>query len=209
MAAGAGHTSTRTARARCACRTLVAIAANRYSIADGVQAGGSEAGGVIRVAGLCAAVLIAISPALAFPDVHVFEAGAVVGVLCGAAVLAASLALAVFGAITALLVFATALLFMRTPYSLFAALLLGLGLLILLDATHFEQRFARSEGKAWIVRNHLSALGAAALLSTTTALALAVGAATVPQELDPLVRIGLAAAGGILVLAAMMWKALL
>src|SRR5690242_18599586 len=114
MAAGAGYTSTRATRARCACRTLVAIAANRYSIADGEPAGGSEAGGVIRVAGLCAAVLIAISPALVFPDEHVFEAGAVVGVLCVAAVLVPSLALAVFGAIFALLVFATALLLMRT-----------------------------------------------------------------------------------------------
>jgi hypothetical protein len=164
---------------------------------------------MIRVAGLCAAVLIAVSPTLVFPDVHVFEAGAVVGVLCVAAVLVPSLALAVFGAIAALLVFATALLLMRTPYSLFAALLLGLGLLILLDTTHFQQRFARSEGKAWIVRNHLSILGAAALLSITTALALAVGAATVSQELEPLVRTGLAAAGGILVIAAMMWRALL
>jgi hypothetical protein len=154
-------------------------------------------------------VLIAISPALAFPDVHVFEAGAVVGVLCVSAVLVPSLALAVFGAITALLVFATALLLIRTPYTLFAALLLGLGLLILLDTTHFEQRFARSEGRARIVRNHLSILGAAALLSITTALAIAVGAAVVSQELDLLVRTALAAFGGILIITAMMWKALL
>jgi len=162
---------------------------------------------VIRVAGLCAAVLIAISPALAFPDVHVFEAGAVVGVLCVAAVLVPSLALAVFGAITALLVFAAALLLMRTPYTVFAALLLGLGLLILLDTTHFEQRFSRSEGKAWIIRNHLSTLGVAVMLSIVTALAIAVGAAMVSQELDPLVRTGLAAFGGILIIAAIMWKA--
>src|ERR1700751_4258543 len=112
MAAGAGHTSAQATRGWCACRTLVAIAANRYSIADGEPAGGSEAGDVIRVVGLCTAVLIAISPALAFADGHVFEAGAVVGVLCVAAVLVPSLALAVFGAITALLVFATTLLFM-------------------------------------------------------------------------------------------------
>ena len=164
---------------------------------------------MIRVVGLCTAVLIAISPALAFADGHVFEAGAVVGVLCVAAVLVPSLALAVFGAITALLVFATTLLFMRTPYTLFVALLLGLGLLALLDAAHFEQRFARSEGKAWIVRNHLATLSAAILLSITTALAIAAGGAMISQELDPVVGTGLAAFGSILVIAAMMWKALL
>jgi hypothetical protein len=164
---------------------------------------------VIQVTGLCAAVFIAISPALVLPDVYVIEAGAVVGVLCAAAVLVPSLALAVFGAITALLVFATTLLLMRTPYALFAAVLLGLGLLMLLDATHFERRFARSKGKAWIVSNHLAALGTAALLSITIASAIAVGAAMVSQGLDPLARTSLAAFGGILVIATMMWKALL
>jgi hypothetical protein len=50
------------------------------------------------------------------------QVGAVVGLLCVAATLVPSLALAVFGSITGLLVFVTALLLMHMAYALFAAL---------------------------------------------------------------------------------------
>jgi hypothetical protein len=163
---------------------------------------------VIRLSGWCAAVMVAIAPVLVFPDLHVFEAGAVVAVLCVAAVLVPSLALAVVGSITALLVFATPLLLTHTAYALFAALLLGIGVLMLFDATHFESRFARSEGRAWIISNHLASLGAAVLLSLITALVTTVGVSMASQELDLLVRTGLVAFGGILVIASLMWKAL-
>jgi hypothetical protein len=164
---------------------------------------------MMRAAGFFAALLIAIAPTLALPDVHVFEAGAVAGALCVASVLLPSLGLAIFGSTVALLVFATALLLTPTPYAVLAALLLGLGLLILLDATHFEKRFGRSEGKARIVSEHLSTLGTAVLLSIAAALAIAVGAAMVSQDLAPSVRTVVAAFGGILIISAMTWKALL
>jgi hypothetical protein len=54
------------------------------------------------------------------------QVGAVVGLLCVAATLVPSLALAVFSSITGLLVFVTALLLMHMAYALFAALLLYL-----------------------------------------------------------------------------------
>jgi hypothetical protein len=164
---------------------------------------------MMRVVGFFAALLIAIAPTLALPDVHVFEAGAVAGLLCVAAALVPSLGLAVFGSTVALLVFATTLLLTPTPNAVFAALLLGLGLLILLNATQFEERFGRSEGKARIVGTHLSTLGTAVLLSIAASLAIAVGATIVAQDLDPSVRTVIAAFGGILVISAMMWKALL
>ena len=74
-------------------------------------------------------------------------------------------------------------------------------------ATHFEARFARVEEKASIVGTQLSTMGSAGLLSIGVALAIAL--AIVSQELDVFVRTILAAFGGILVIAAMMWKALL
>jgi hypothetical protein len=54
------------------------------------------------------------------------QVGAVVGLLCVAATLVPSLALAVFNSITGLLVFVTALLLIHMAYALFAALLLYL-----------------------------------------------------------------------------------
>jgi hypothetical protein len=163
---------------------------------------------MMRFAGVCSASLIALSPALVYPELHMSEAGAAVGVLCAAAVFVPSLGLAVFGSIVALLVFTVAVQLASAAYTVFAALLLGLGLLILLDTTQFEQRFARAEGKTSIVNAHLSYFGLAALLSALAALVIVLVAATVSQDLGASTRTIIALLGCSLSIAAMMWKAL-
>ena len=159
---------------------------------------------MVRLSGLAALLPIAGAPWLVLPERHVLAAGVVAAAICAGGLLLPSLGLATAGAVLAVLVFSVALLVASATNSVIAAMLMGIAVLMLLDATHFQQRFSRSAIAPGVMRAHLGQLGATILLS-----ALAVGALAVVSDafwlgLDAALRPAVAAAGGILVVLAIL-----
>jgi hypothetical protein len=162
---------------------------------------------MMRAAGLCGALLVAVSQVLTLPDVHVLEAGAVVGLAGALSVLCRSPGLAIVASVVALLVFSVALLFAPPGDHVIEAVLLGIGLLILFDATHFELRFRTAEAIGQIAADHLGSLISCIVLAAVLALLMTAISVVVVGELNASVRPILASFGGILVVVALVWKA--
>jgi len=159
---------------------------------------------MVRLSGLAALVLIAGAPWLVLPERHVLAAGVVAAAICAGGLLLPSLGLATAGAVLAVLVFSVALLVASAANAVIAAMLMGIAVLMLLDATHFQQRFGRSAITPGVVPAHLGQLGATILLSVLAAVVLAVVSDAFWLGLDAALRPAVAAAGGILVVLAIL-----
>ena len=159
---------------------------------------------MVRLSGIIALLLIACVPCLVLPERHVLGAGVVAAAVCAGGLLLPSLGLATAGAVLAVLVFAVALLAASAANTVMAAMLLGVALLVLLDATHFQQRFGQSAISPGVVRAHLGQLGATVMLSVLAVGVLAVVSDAFWLGLDAALRPAVAAAGGILVVLAIL-----
>ena len=114
------------------------------------------------------------------------------------------LGLATAGAVLAVLVFSVALLVASATNSVIAAMLMGIAVLMLLDATHFHQRFSRSAITPGVMRAHLGHLGGTILVSVLAVGVLAVVSDAFWLGLDTALRPAVAAAGGIIVVLAIL-----
>jgi hypothetical protein len=85
-----------------------------------------------------------------------------------------------------------------------AAMLMGIAVLVLLDATHFHQRFSQSAIMPGVVRAHIGQLGATILVSVLAVGVLAVVSDVFWLGLYAALRPAVAAAGGILVVLAIL-----
>ena len=161
-------------------------------------------GRMVWLSGIAAVLLIAGVPCLVLPERHVLGAGVVAAAICAGGLLLPSLGLATAGAVLAVLVFSVALLVASAANAVMAAMLMGIAVLVLLDATHFHQRFNRSAITPGVVRAHLGQLGATILVSVLAVGVLAVVSDAFWLGLDAALRPAVAAAGGILVVLAIL-----
>jgi hypothetical protein len=159
---------------------------------------------MVRLSGLVALLLIAGAPYLVLPERHVLGAGVVAAVICAGGLLLPSLSLTTAGAVLAVLVFSVALLVASATNSVIAAMLMGIAVLILIDATYFHQRFSRSAITPGVMGAHLGQLGATILVSVLAVGVLAVVSDAFWLGLDAALRPAVAAAGGILVVLAIL-----
>ncbi len=159
---------------------------------------------MVQLIGIVAILLVAVLPVAVQPGLHLLAVEAVVGVTCAGGLLLPSLGLAVSGSIAALLVFSATLLMAPSVGAVPQAIAMGTGLLVLLDLTWFRRRFAGADVRAGVTLDHLANLAISVLLSVGAAALLIGVAATVPLDLDPMARPVIAAAGGILVLVALL-----
>ena len=161
---------------------------------------------MMRAAGLCGALLVTVSQVLALPEAHVLEAGAVVGLAGALSVLCRSPALAIGASVAALLVFSLVLLFAPPGGHVVEAVLLGIGLLVLLDGAYFELRFRATEASGEIAIDHLRSLSTCVLLATILALLTTGVSVVIVGELDASLRPIIATFGGIVIVVAIVWK---
>lgn len=159
---------------------------------------------MVQLIGIVAILLVAVLPAAVQPGLHLLAVEAAIGVTCAGGLLLPSLGLAVTGAIAALLAFSATLVIAPSASAIPQAVAMGTGLLVLLDLTYFRQRLAGSDVGAGVVLGHLANLAISVLLSVGAAALLIGVAVTMPVDLDPMVRPVMAAAGVILVLAALL-----
>src|SRR5689334_18897446 len=143
---------------------------------------------MVRLTGAAAALVIAVAPALVVANVLAISAGILAGLvgLCG--VLVPSLAMASVGTVGALLVFSAALLLAPADNAWLAATLMGVAIVALLDAAHYQQRFGRSAVGARVVGRHLTDLAVTGLLSFFAASTIAVVLATMSAGVDATLR---------------------
>jgi len=156
---------------------------------------------MMRAMGLIACLPIAVVPVAVRPDMHLLEAGSIAALLCAGGVLLSSLALAIFGAIVALLIFSIALLLAPGENAVIEAFVMGVALFGLLDATHHVQHFHQTETDKSVVRTHLVHVGASVVVAFGVAALLAATAMSLPIGIDASARPIVAAAGVILVMA--------
>jgi hypothetical protein len=156
---------------------------------------------MVWLSGIAAVLLIAGVPCLVLPDLLVLCAGVVAAAVCAGGLLLPSLGLATAGAV---LVFSVALLVASAANAVMAAMLMGIAVLVLLDATHFHQRFSQSAIMPGVVRAHIGQLGATILVSVLAVGVLAVVSDVFWLGLYAAPRPAVAAAGGILVVLAIL-----
>ena len=161
-------------------------------------------GRMVRLSGLAALLLIAGAPCLVLPERQVLCAGVVAAAICAGGLLLPSLGLATAGAVLAVLVFSVALLVASAANAVMAAMLMGIAVLMLLDATHFLQQFNRSAITRGVMCTHLGQLGVTILVSVLAVGMLAVVSDAFWLGLDAALRPAVAAAGGILVVLAIL-----
>jgi len=159
---------------------------------------------MVRLSGIVAVLLIAGVPCLVLPERHVLGAGIAAAAICAGGLLLPSLGLATAGAVLAVLVFAVALLVASAANAVMPALLMGIAVLVLLDATHFHQRFGRSAIAPGVVHAHLGQLGITVLISVPAVGVLAVVSDVFWLGLYAALRPAVAAVGGILVVLAIL-----
>ena len=161
---------------------------------------------MMRLAGLLAVLLVGGLPVVMLPDVRMLEAGAVVWAVCTVALLLPSLGLAVLGSIAGVLVFSVSLL-IASSGAVVAAVLMGLAILTLLDATYYEQRFRAAGVKPHVAARHLAQMAVHVSVGVLGAVTIVLLAPVLSEDLDATVRSFVAALGIALVLGAMMWRA--
>lgn len=159
---------------------------------------------MVKTIGLLACLLIAALSVAGQPEIHVLAAGAAAALICAGGLLLPSLGLAITGAIAALFVFSVSLLLNPAENVSIEALLLGVAVLIVLDATYCRQRFRRALIDKSVTRAHLADLATSVIMSFGVAALLAGLAAGLSIEFDPSIRPVLAAAGVILVMGAVL-----
>jgi hypothetical protein len=162
---------------------------------------------MMRATGLCGALLVTVSQVLALPEVHVLEAGVVVGLAGAIAVLWRSPGLAIAASVAALLVFSLVLLFAPPGGHVVEAVLLGIGLLVLLDGAYFELRFRTTETSSEIATDHLRSLSSCVLLTAILALLTTAASVVIVEGLNASLRSIIATFGGIIIVVAIVWKA--
>lgn len=159
---------------------------------------------MVRLSGIAAVLLLAGLPVLVRPDARLLPIVAAVAALCMGGLLLPSLGLATAGAVVSLVVFSITLLLVPENDELVAATLMGIAVVTLLDATYFQQRFGRLAIGPGVARAHVTRL---AVLVPATFLAAGVLAAVgslLWLNLGGTLRPFLAAAGGILVVLAIL-----
>jgi hypothetical protein len=159
---------------------------------------------MVWLSGIAAVLLIAGVPCLVLPDRLVLCAGVMAAAVCAGGLLLPSLGLATAGAVLAVLVFSVALLVASAANAVMAAMLMGIAVLVLLDATHFHQRFSRSAIMPGVVRAHIGQLAATILVSVLAVGVLAVVSDVFWLGLYAALRPAVAAVGGILVVLAIL-----
>lgn len=161
---------------------------------------------MMRVAGFIAVLLVGGVPVVMLPDVRMLEAGAVVWAMCGVALLLRSLGLAVLGSIVGVMLFCASLL-LGFSGAIVEAVLMGIAILTLLDATYFEQRFRTAVTKQHVAAHQLVAMAVFVLAGVVGAVTVVLLAPVLSQDLDATLRSFVVAFGIVLVLGAMVWKA--
>jgi hypothetical protein len=161
---------------------------------------------MVRLAGFLAMLLVGGLPALMLPDVRMLAAGAMVWALCFAGLWLPSLGLAVVGSIAALFLFSASLL-IASSGSVIEAVLMGIAIVTLLDATYFEQRFRTVNVNLHVAAHQLSQMAVFALLAVGGALTIVLLAPVLSQDLGAAIRPFIAGLGVILVLVAVVRKA--
>jgi len=159
---------------------------------------------MVRLSGLAALLLIVGAPYLVLPERYVLAAAAGAAAICAGGLLLPSLGLATAGAVLAVLVFSVTLLAAPATNSVLAAMMMGIAVLMLLDATHFQQRFGRSAITPGVMRAHLGQRGGTILVSVLAVGVLAAVSDAFWLGLDAALRPAVAAAGGILVVLAIL-----
>lgn len=159
---------------------------------------------MVRLSGVAAVLLIAGVPCLVLPERHMLGAGVMAAAICAGGLLLPSLGLATTGAVLAVLVFSVALLVASAANAVLAAMLMGIAVLVLLDATHYHQRFSRSAITPGVVREHLGQLGTTILVSMLAVGVLVVVSDAFSLGLDAVLRPVVAAGGGVLVVLAIL-----
>jgi hypothetical protein len=154
---------------------------------------------MMKTIGLLACVLIAALSVCSWPEIHLLAAGAAAALMCASGLLLPSLGLAITGAVASLLVFSISLLLNPVENVSIEAVLLGIALLIVLDATYYRQCFRRARIDRSVTREHLANLATTVIISLGVAALVAAFAAGISIGLDPSIRPVLAAAGAILV----------
>jgi hypothetical protein len=161
---------------------------------------------MMRLAGILAVLLVGGIPVLMLPDIRMLAAGAVVWAVCIVALLLPSLGLAVLGAIAGLLMFSGSLL-IASSNAVTEAVLMGIAILILLDATYFEQRFRTVDVRLHVAADHLSQMAGYVLVGLLGAVIIILLTPVLSQDLGATIRSFMAGLGIILVLGAVVWKA--
>lgn len=152
---------------------------------------------MVTAVGLAACLLMVVLPAAVCPDVPVLAAGLTAALAGAAGLFLAAPARAVAGAIAALLL-------APDGNATMQAVLMGIALLALLDATSYRRRFRRRTIDPSVTRAHLASLGVS-LAASIAVVALLAALATAPAAgVDAAARPVAAAAGAILVMAAVL-----
>lgn len=159
---------------------------------------------MVKLTGFISILLIAGLPALVQQSLPLVATGIAAGGISAIALLLPSLALAVTGAIAALLVFSATLLMTPSAGAIAAAILLGIALLTLLDLTYYRQRFGRAIIEPAVARSHLMNLALSVLASVGAIVLLAGSAEFLPIGLDASVSPIVATSGGILIMVALL-----
>jgi hypothetical protein len=159
---------------------------------------------MVRLSGVLAVLLLAGMPALVLPDARMLPVAAAVAAVCAGGLLLPSLGLATAGAVVALVVFSIALLLVPTSDAVVAATLMGIAVVTLFDATYYQQRFGRLAIGTGVARAHLTHLAVMVLAAFLAAGVLVLVGSLLWLDLDGTLRPLLAAAGGILVVLAIL-----
>jgi hypothetical protein len=159
---------------------------------------------MVRVIGLIGAGLIAGAPVLAIPELHVAETGMLVACMGAAALFVPSLGLAICAGVLALLNYSAGLLIAVHSGGAWSAALLGIGLLVLLDATHYVRALGKSNVESTVPRRHLANLAGIVLVSVVITVVLTVLAEATVLDIAATWRPVIAAGGGLVIIVGLM-----
>jgi hypothetical protein len=159
---------------------------------------------MVQLIGTAAILLVAGLPIIAQPGLPLLAVGSAVGLICAGGLLLPSLGLAITGVVAGLLAFSATLLMAPTENAVPQAVAMGIGLLVLIDLTHFRRCSARADIGVGVTLAHLTNLAISIMISVGAAALLIAMAVATPLDLEPAVRPLVAAAGGILILAAIL-----
>jgi hypothetical protein len=157
---------------------------------------------MVTAVGVLACILLAVLPAAVCPERHVLIAAVTAAFVSAAGLLMPSLGVTMTGAVGSVLVFSVALVISSAGNAVAQAILLGLALFALLNATHYRLRFHRASVDASVPHKHLLDLAASTGLSLALAMLAVALAAVASIRFELLIRPVLAATGVALVTVA-------
>lgn len=161
---------------------------------------------MIWVLGLAGSCVVGVVPTLLQPYPYLAAASGISGVICATALLLPSLGLALVGSVGGIIVFSIALITSSTESGSGHALLMGIGLLFVLHATH-HRRFPSAAVTPAVARATVDSLAATILWSIAAAGLVTVLSETVSVALAGSVRAVVTAAGCVIAMAALVHAA--